>query len=378
MKHVAHVTLSLDVGGQEKLLVEFARHIDTNRFALTFVALGGRGRLADRLEALGCRLIVLDEPPGLRPGMIWRLWRLFRRERFDVVHSHDDKPLLYAGLAAWLARVPRRIHTHHHGPLPQIGRRQEKLVGWAARLVHPFVCVSHDAARHAGLQGIAAAKLRVLWNGIDVERFAYRGPQPGGTAVVVARLSPEKDIQTLLHAMRRVVDVAPSFRLDIAGDGPCREELVQLAGTLGLCEHVRFLGEVQDVPALLARARVFVLSSVSEGISLTILEAMASGLPVVATSVGGNPEVVEDGRTGQLVPPRDPAALASALLRTAGNPDEAQLLGRAARRRVEAHFDIRKMVAQYEALYGGGAPDSARRSSQSASNGRPVAGAPGW
>src|SRR5438105_890790 len=108
--HVAHVTLGLDVGGQEKLLVEFARHADHERFALTVISLTGRGVLADTLESLGCRVLTLAEPPGLRPGMIWRLRRLLRSERFDVVHTHDDKPLLYAAPAAWLAGVPRRLH----------------------------------------------------------------------------------------------------------------------------------------------------------------------------------------------------------------------------------------------------------------------------
>lgn len=357
--HIAHITLGLDIGGQEKLLVELARHSDPARFALTFVSLSGRGKLADNLEALGARVIALDEPPGLRPRMIWRLRQLMRRERFDVVHTHDDKPLIYAAPAAWLARIPRRIHTHHHGAIPQFTRRQRLLVRWSARLVNPFVCVSHDSARYAAAQGVASRRLRVIWNGIDLDRFAFRGPQPAGPAVVVARLTAEKDVQNLLHAVRQVVDVLPQFRLEIAGDGPCREELVRLTASLRLGEHVRFLGEVRDVPALLGRARLFVLPSQSEGISLTILEAMACGLPVVTTKVGGNPEVVESG-TGVLVPPRDPAALARGLLRVAGNLDEAQVLGRAARRRVETHFDIRKMVEQYAALYAAGRPEQPR------------------
>jgi glycosyltransferase involved in cell wall biosynthesis len=348
---VAHATLGLDVGGQEKLLVEFARHGDHARFALTFVSLTGRGKLSDTLEALGCRVIAMEEPPGLRPGMIWRLRHLFRRERFDVIHTHDDKPLLYAGPAGWLAGVPRRVHTHHHGCIPQMGGRQRRLVAWASRLVNPFVCVSQDAARYAAEQGISASKLRVFWNGIDLARFAYRGPQPEGPAVTVARLSPEKDVRNLLGAARQVIDVMPGFRLEIAGDGPCRTELMELADELHLGEHVRFLGEVGDVSALLGRASLFVLPSQSEGISLTILEAMARGLPVVATRVGGTPEVVEDGETGLLVAARDSAALAHGILQLAGNPQEARRMGLAARQRAEMHFDVRKMVAQYEALY---------------------------
>jgi glycosyltransferase involved in cell wall biosynthesis len=361
---VAHVTLGLDVGGQEKLLLEFARHADHARHALTVISLSGRGKLAEALEGLGSRVIALEEPPGLRPGLIGRLWRLFRRERFDVVHTHDDKPLLYAGPAAWLAQVPRRVHTHHHGALAQFTRRQRLLVRWASRLVDPFVCVSHDAARFAAAEGFAPSRLRVLWNGIDLDRFPFSGPRPGGPAIVVARLSPEKDIQTLLYAVRQIIEALPQFHLEIAGDGPCRDELVRQAAELRLGEHVRFLGEVRDVATLLARASLFVLPSQSEGISLTILEAMASGLPVVATHVGGNPEVVADGRTGLLVPPRDATALAHGIARVAGNVEDAQLMGHAGRRRVEAHFDIRTMVAQYEALYAVRSPWSVVRNSR--------------
>jgi glycosyltransferase involved in cell wall biosynthesis len=169
--------------------------------------------------------------------------------------------------------------------------------------------------------------------------------------VTVARLSPEKDLACLLQAMALVMARDPSIRLEIAGDGPCREELVRLAQELGLGGTVRFLGEVRDVPALLRRASVFILPSRSEGISLTLLEAMAAGVPVIATRVGGNPEVVVDGQTGLLVPAQSPNDLADALLRIRGNNEDAQLLGRAGRRRVESHFDIRTMVAHYERLY---------------------------
>src|SRR5262249_39705450 len=144
------------------------------------------------------------------------------------------------------------------------------------------------------------------------------------------------------------------FRLHIAGDGPCRAELERQAARLGLGEAVRFLGAVRDVPALLGGARLFVLPSLSEGVSLTLLEAVARGLPGVAAAVGGNPEVVADGETGLLVPPRDPPALARAVLDLWTRPESCARLGRAGRRRAEALFDVRRMVARYEALYLGG------------------------
>ena len=347
---IAHVSLGLDVGGQERLLVEFARHADRTRFELAFVSLSTRGRLAETLESLGWPVLALNEPSGVRPGMIWRLARLFHRHRFDIVHTHDDKPLLYGSLAAKLARV-RLVHTHHHGLLPQTSRRQRRMVAWAGRLTQAFVCVSHDSARYMEESGLPRRRQVTLWNGIDLDKYAYQGPNGDGPALTVARLSPEKDVANLLRAAALVVRAAGGFRLHIAGDGVLRENLVQLANTLNLQDHVRFLGEVRDIPTLLGQARLFVLPSQTEGISLTILEAMARGLPVVATRVGGNPEVVQEGKTGLLVPAGDSEALAQAILKVWQSAELGERMGRAGRMRVEAQFDVRAMVARYERLY---------------------------
>jgi glycosyltransferase involved in cell wall biosynthesis len=338
------------VGGQEKLLVEFARHADRDRFDLCFVSLTDRGRLADSIEACGWPVHALHEPAGLRPGIGVRLARLFRRERIDVIHTHDERPLIYGSLAACLAPGRRHVHTRH-GQRAEITRGQKWLIKLASWGAHEFVCVSDDAGRVAVAQGVSAKRIRTVRNGIDLTKFDYRGPQPGGPAVLVARLSPVKDVETLLRAAAQAVAGQPDFRLEIAGDGSCRPALQQLATELGLGERVRFLGEVRDVPALLARAGLLVLSSLSEGVSLTLLEGMARGLPVAATRVGGNPEVVADGETGLLVPPRDPAALANAMLRLWRDADLARRMGSAGRCRVEEHFDVRRMVARYEAMY---------------------------
>jgi sugar transferase (PEP-CTERM/EpsH1 system associated) len=347
MTNVAHVTLGLDIGGQERLLVEMARHRDIAAFDWTVVVLGKRGILADPLEAAGVRVITLDEPTGFRVGLWRRLVRLFRAERFDVVHSHDDRPLIYAMPAAWWAGVARRIHTHHHGRLPGISWRQRLLIRRTARFAEHFVCVSDDSARFMIEQGIAKERVRTIRNGIDLTRFAFLGPSDDGPIVTVARLSPEKDVANLVRAVARV----PQARFEIAGDGPCRAELRQLAQELKASERITFHGEVRDIPGLLARARLFVLPSQTEGISLTLLEAMARGLPVVATRVGGTPEVVESEVTGLLVPARDPEALADAINSVIADPQRGRQMGQAARSRVESHFDIGAMTKQYEALY---------------------------
>jgi glycosyltransferase involved in cell wall biosynthesis len=347
---VVHLTLGLEMGGLEKLLVEFARHADRRRVALHFVSLTGRGVLADDVEACGWPVTALEAPAGLRPALIVRLAQLFRRLRADVVHTHDDRPNIYGAPASRLAGVGRVIHTRHsQGSL--LSARQALLVRAVARCSDSFVCISHDSARWAVAHGIPRQRVRTIWNGIDVGRFAHAGSNPSGPAVIVARLAPEKDIPTLLEAVARVVRVRPDFTLEIAGDGPCRADLERRAGELGLGGQVRFLGQVRDVPALLARARLFVLSSRTEGISLTLLEAMARGLPVIATRVGGNVEVVAEGETGLLVPPGSPEELAAALLRLRGDGAACSRLGRAGRQRVEEFFDVRRMVADYEALY---------------------------
>jgi glycosyltransferase involved in cell wall biosynthesis len=190
-----------------------------------------------------------------------------------------------------------------------------------------------------------------ILNGIDVDRFCYNGPSSNGPVVTVARLSPEKDIANLVRAAQIAVRQAHDLRFEIAGGGQCHDQLTRQATELGVAEHVCFLGSVRDVPRLLSRASMFVLPSLSEGIPLTVLEAMARGLPVVATRVGGVPEVVVHGQTGLLVPSGDPAALAQAILTLRHDPSRRVAMGQNGRKTVEELFNIRRMVSDYETLY---------------------------
>ena len=349
---VAHVALQLQTGGMERLLVEFARHADRSRFDLHFVSLSTRGPVADELEAMGWPVTAMEEPPGLRPGLVVRLSKVLRRWGADVVHAHNTKPLLYGGPAAKMAGASRVVYTRHgqrHGATWQ----QNLLFRLASRTADHVVCVSEDSAALCVREGVGGGRVTRIWNGIDTSRFGFTGPCPGGPAVMVGRLSPEKSVDTLLRAARLIADADPSFRLEIAGDGACAPALRELAAGLSLGGHVRFLGEVRDVPSLLGRAALFVLPSLTEGVSLTLLEAMACGLPVVTTRVGGNPEVVAEGETGLLVAPADPAALADAVLRVMGDAELARRMGEAGRRRVESFFDVRRMTGEYERLYAG-------------------------
>jgi glycosyltransferase involved in cell wall biosynthesis len=349
-RRVAHVTFGLDVGGQEKLLVEFARRADRSRFELQFVSLGSRGALADEIETLGWPVTALRLPTGLRPSLIVKLARVFRCWRPDVVHTHDQRALFYAGPAAWAARVPLLINTRH-GRNCHFTPRQVMVGRHLAQLADRYVCVSDNVKAQCIAEGIAPSRLLTIKNGIDMQRFRFSGTQLDGPIVAVARLSPEKDIANLIHATAIAAKRVDGIRVEVAGDGPCRGDLQRLAVELGIEDRVVFLGEIYDVASLLGRARLFVLPSRSEGIPLTALEAMACGLPVVATRVGGVPEVVEDGLTGLLVPPANPAALAAAIVQICNDPDGGERMGRAGTCRVDEFFDVRRMVGEYETLY---------------------------
>jgi sugar transferase (PEP-CTERM/EpsH1 system associated) len=350
LHRVIHVSLGLHVGGMEKLLVEFARHADRRRFELQFVSLTTKGDAAEEIEQLGWPVIALDQQPGLRPSTSVGLARLFRQSKPHAVHTHNTKSLLYGVTGARLARVPTIIHTRH-GQCHGATRRQtflfNRVAGWADRIVS----VSRDSTELALKQGLPQEKLLTIHNGIDLSRFSPNLPHATGPAVFVGRLSPEKDIPTLLRAAAIATREEPSFRLLLAGDGPSMSELQHLTTQLGAGDRIGFLGQTSDVADVLADASLFALSSITEGLSLAILEAMASGLPVVATAVGGNAEIVVEGETGLLVPPKSPKALAAAMLKIYRQPELARCMGAAGRKRVENHFDSRRMVAQYESLY---------------------------
>lgn len=346
---IVHVAGQFNTGGLEKLLVEFARHTDPGRFKLHFVSLGDRGTVADEIEQAGWEVTAIKQPRGIRPTMVWRLADLFRRDGADVVHAHNLRPLIYCAPAAMLAGA-KVLHTRH-GQQYGAGRRAAAQLRLAASLAECVVCVSAEGAALSRMQGVAAGKIRTIHNGIDISRFAYTGPKAGGPAVMIGRLSPDKNVENLLRATAILIRQEPGFRLDIAGDGPCMVPLRELTRSLGLEGCVRFLGEVRDVAALLGRASMFVLPSKTEGISLTLLEAMSRGLPVIATRVGGTIEVIEEGKSGLMAAAKSPADLAAAMLRVYREPARAAEMGRAAHERVTADFDVRGMVRKYEACY---------------------------
>ncbi len=346
---VCHVSLTLQTGGLERILADLARHHEPAACTPTFLALRAVGRFADEIRSQGCAVQLLHDHS--RFGGLREMVRFFRAGKFDVVHTHNTYPHLYATMAARWAGVPVVVQTRH-GQRAGHGWKSSLLYRWAARWVDRVVAVSDDAAELCQrVDRLPAKKVTRIWNGIDLSDFRYHGPIAAPVAISVARLSAEKDFPTLLRATALVLREVPDFKLRIVGGGPERERLESLATELGITQSVEFLGERHDVPELLAQAGFFVTASLTEGISLTLLEAMAVGLPVVATAVGGNPEIVVDGVTGKLTPAAQPDQLAAAMIDACRQSDRWSDWGQAGRERVTQHFDVQRMARDYEQLY---------------------------
>jgi phenylacetate-CoA ligase len=364
-KYVAHVVLSLRTGGLERVVLQLVEHMDRSRFEPIVVALEGRGDLAPELERLGVPLHVFPRKRGLDVQVLSDIANLLEQKRIALVHTHNPSPHVYGSFAASLVRHrgvlrPTVVHTKHGRNHPDDGRRV-MVNRLAAAFSDRVVAVSDDARKVAiEVERIEPHRLVTIRNGVDTKKVC-----PGDGKVIrralgiadetfhigcVARLSLEKDHATLLHALSILHGRMPHVCLTLVGDGALRTELEELAATLGLRDAVRFVGSTNDVASLLPSFDVFALSSRTEGTSLTLLEAAAAALPIVATRVGGNAEIVADGETGILVPAGQPRVFAEAL-ETIAMREDRRLMGARGRADMIARYDLAKMVAAYDTLY---------------------------
>jgi L-malate glycosyltransferase len=360
---VCHLLHSLHVGGAEMLAAQLARRF-APEFRVVFACLDELGPLGEALRREGFTVHLLQRRPGLDWRCMTRVGEMLRQERVDVIHAHQYTPFFYAMLGRWRSGHPI-LFTEHGRHFPD--RRKLKRVV-ANRLLlarRDRVVGVGQAVRQALIanEGIPAGRVSVIYNGIDATRFQNGGHDRQqiradlgiGAAdlmmLQVARLDYLKDHATALRTLRTVVGALPNVRLVLAGDGPERGAVERSIEEHGLTQHVRLLGTRQDVARLAAAADVFLLTSISEGIPLTIIEAMAAGLPVVATRVGGVPEVVEEGQTGLLARSGNDAELAAHLLKLARDPDLCRRLGRKGRERASVVFSESRMHACYLNLY---------------------------
>jgi glycosyltransferase involved in cell wall biosynthesis len=356
--NIAHLSHGTDIGGLEQMLLSLARHRDQDRFQLDVISLIDKGPIAQRIEREGVPVTSLIKRDGIRPRIVFQIARHLKRRRISVLHTHNAAGLMYGVPAAILAGAKRVIHTRH-GPRVSAGKWGLRAITRLSRRVNRYVAVSDHARRLAVAEGIRAACTCVIENGVDTSMFAYQEPNPRGPIVCVSRLSPEKNVDVLIRALGILRNRGAEQQCVIVGDGPLRRPLGLLACELGLGQTVRLVGAATDVRPWLAQGSMFVLPSANEGQSLTILEALATGLPVIATRSGGNIEILTHEQTGLLTEPDSPEELAQAILRIRSHAEPARQMGRAGRALVELRFDIRSVVAKYEQLYRGLEPDVA-------------------
>jgi sugar transferase (PEP-CTERM/EpsH1 system associated) len=358
---IVQVTESLEIGGAERVVVTLANALSA-RHETSVICLKKLGALARDLpeSAVSC----LGKREGNDPGAILRLARALRQARADVVHAHDWGCYLDTMSAAWLARVPVAVHTVHGEYMTYAPGRLNALKKSlrhfferrAASRFGNVVCVSDALRAHVAEEiGIVDSRLRTIANGVQVGPLARtRRCEPGALRFIsVGRLAAVKNYALLLRAFAPLAARWPGSTLTLVGDGPERASLEKLTAELRIGGNVQFLGFRSDIDELLAQSDVFVLASLSEGIPMSILEAMKSGLSVVATRVGGVPATVVDGETGILVASEDEAAFTGALASLVEDPPRVQAQGAAGHARALAKFSVEAMVAAYESLYQG-------------------------
>ena len=360
---VAQVLHRLTWAGAEVLAADLARAL-RDRHECVFICLDGVGGLGDALRSEGFAVECVHRRPGLDRRAIRTLAGLWRRYQIDLIHAHQYGPFAYAAMSRGWRRQPRLLFTEH-------GRHVPDVVSWKRRLANRWLLGPGDAvtavSEHVKRalvthEGLPADRIEVIPNGIAPGRFARdaaaraRLRSDWGVAdddvliVQVARFHPVKDHATGARAFAEAVRTAPA-KWVLVGDGEGRAAMEQLVRELGVADRVIFTGVRTDIPAVLAASDILMLSSVSEGLPVTVLEAMAAGLPVASTAAGGAVEAVEDGVTGLLTPVADAPALAASLRRLIADAGLRATLGDAGRRRVLAGFSQAAMHAAFATRY---------------------------
>jgi len=361
MVRILRVVNSMCVGGLERGVYNLTLKLDRKKYDTVFCCLQRKGYFGEILEKKGFKFYELRKKKGFGFNSIPTIRRIIKKEKIDIVHTHNTHPF-QLGILASLGLNVIKIHTDHNS----FANNESKYLLLLNRLFYTFVdkviCVTESVKRDwIEKVGVNPKKIVTVNNGSDLSQFDIKvnvakemkqlGLNKKDKVIgIVARLSKEKDIFTLLMAFKFVNEKVKYSKLLIVGDGPLRNQLEEFA-KYNWVKNVKFLGMRTDVHKLMKIFDVYVLSSLSEGNSQTIREAMAASKPVVATNVGGNPELVVEGVTGFLVPERNPEKMAEAITNLLENRKLRENMGKDGRKRVEKHFTIEKQVENYEKLY---------------------------
>ncbi|MCP4350577.1 MAG: glycosyltransferase [Desulfobacterales bacterium] len=358
---IMHLIHELGAGGAENGIINQVNHINPNLFETSVCTFIRGGSQTGRLNRSRTSLFELGKKDGNDITLPFRLGKLLMKWKPHILHTHAWGTLCEGLFGAKLSNIPVIVHGEH-GTI-----QQKKTNIYVQRLVWGFtdqvLSVSHEHAKElAATIGYPRQKIRVVINGVDTERFSRKkenkiirdslGIKKDDVVIgTLGRLVPVKNQSLLIKAFAVLTERFPNIKLMLVGDGPLKDDLTELANSLGLSSQVIFPGRRSDTPEMLNCMDIFALTSLSEGMSNTILEAMSSGLPVVATNVGGNPELVDDDVTGILVQSDNGKALADAFTALTENPDTRKDMGRSGRKRVENLFSLEAMVRNYEKLY---------------------------
>ncbi|MFB0935685.1 MAG: TIGR03088 family PEP-CTERM/XrtA system glycosyltransferase [Propionivibrio sp.] len=366
---VAHVMYRFDVGGLENGVVNLINHMPRDAYRHAIISLTEITDFRKRIKRDDVQFIALNKQPGHAAWIYPQLYRLFAELKPAIVHTRNLGALELA-IPAWAAGVPVRIHGEHGRDVGDLDGTRKKYQ-WVRRLYRPFVtyyiALSLDLRQYlTHVVGMAGSRVAQIYNGVDAERFSpasQRQPIEGcpfadanewliGT---VGRMQTVKNQTDLAKAFVLALQIEPelqqTLRLVMVGDGPLRNESMAVLEQAGCVDKAWLPGERNDVPDILRGLDCFVLPSLAEGISNTILEAMACGVPVIATDVGGNGELIQAGKTGVLVPSGDVPAMAREIVALARQRGKARAMGLAGRKRVEHKFSMTAMVRQYQELY---------------------------
>ena len=356
------VTFGMSIGGMERVIMELCRYVDPSRYKLSICCISKRGPLADIMESEGVPVYFCENQSKMGKYLRgFELARVFADQKVDLLHTHHMPAFIDSTVGARIARVPILINTDHCKQYP-IERHWQVLEKGASRFADTIVAVSHHTRNDLiQYQRIAPNKIQVIYNGIDIRLRRNEKPaairrelglQPDdvvfGTA---ARLEVQKGLDLLIDAAPLVLKRMPKARFLIVGGGSLENDLRARAAALGLERQVIVTGYRTDAVDLMQTFDCFVQTSHFEGMPMALLEAMALNKPIVATAVGGVPEVVEDGVCATLLASREPQDLSDALVSVAGDPVVRQRIGDAGRQRYERNFTAAAMVSQYEQLY---------------------------
>lgn len=352
---VLQLGVSLCVGGSEQLAASIGQGLDSKRFNVSFAATGIDGLIGESLREKGFTAEAFNRCDGFDSRLYRQIWSAIRRHRAQIVQSHHLSSLIYGGPPARLAGA-KLVHTEHETKTYEVSPRNLRWLRVLRQLVHQFVAIDSSVAdylvEHAK---VPRDRVTVIHNGIDLQRFhpgPLRDPSKDGWMIGwVGRLDPPKRPDLFVDAIGRLVASYPQLRAKIVGPGSLYHDVVRRIADAGLSERIEMLGQRADIDRILQSVDVYVLCSDAEGLPISVVEAMACGLPCIASAVGAIPTLIVHGKNGLLLNENDPAQLEALLRQILENRECALQMGVAARESALERFDLSSTVQQYSELF---------------------------